>query len=191
MGGLGRRLFYTGSCLFELAKGVILSSLAIILIHLFVATIFIVDGISMEPNLATGEVMLVNRWSYLFGTPARGEIVVLRFPGDPERRKYVKRLIGLPNETLNLTNGSIAINNQILTEKYLDSEHRYTPVMIPGKDHWQLGPDEYFTVGDNRPASNDSRTWDGAGKKFLIGKAVLILWPPDRIGLIPDENYDN
>ncbi len=188
--GLMRRLFYTSSCLFELAKGIILISLGIVLIHLFIATIFIVDGISMEPNFHTNQLILVNRWTYLFGTPERGDVVVLRFPGDPSHKKYIKRLIGLPGDTVELREGHIAVNGQIVEEDYLPAD-LITPVMIPGKTSWELESGDYFLVGDNRPNSNDSRTWDAANKRFLIGKAVLVMWPPATAGLVPKETYEN
>jgi signal peptidase I len=185
-----RRLFYTSSCLFELAKGIILITVALVLIHLFIATVFIVDGVSMEPNFHTNQIILVNRWTYLFGTPQRGDVVVLRFPGDPAHKKYIKRLIGLPGDTVELREGHIAINGQTLSENYLPTD-LITPVMIPGKNSWKLAPDDYFLVGDNRPYSNDSRTWDTASKRFLIGKAVLIMWPPSTAGIVPKETYAN
>lgn len=185
---LMRRLFYTSSCLFELAKGVILVTVAIILFHLFIATIFIVDGQSMEPNFHTRQIILVNRWTYLFGEPKRGDVVVLRFPGDPENDKYIKRLVAMPGETVDLADGKLFVGSKPLPEPYLD---RPTPVMIPNKNHWVLGDDEYFLVGDNRPNSNDSRTWDGAAKRHLIGKAVFILWPWTDAGIVPEEEYDS
>lgn len=183
-----RRLFYTGSCLFEIARGIILVAVLVTLIHLFIATVFIVEGVSMEPNLHTSELVLVDRASYLFGEPARGDIVVLRFPGDPENRKYIKRLIGLPGETVDIQSGRVLINNQPLAEAYLPLE-RLTGEAIPGKTHWVLGDDEFFLIGDNRNNSNDSRTWDAANRRFLIGKAVFILLPFADAGLIPKETY--
>lgn len=184
-----RRLFYTSSCLFELAKGIFLTTILVILVHLFVATIFIVDGISMEPNFHTNQLIIVNRWTYLFGTPQRGDVVVLRFPGDPEHKKYIKRLVGLPGDTIEIRSSRLFINGEQLTERYLPNE-MLTPVMIPGKTRWVLGHEDYFLVGDNRPNSNDSRTWDEADKRFLIGKAVFILWPWDTAGIVPEELYE-
>lgn len=183
-----RRFFYAGSCLFEIARGVILTAVAVVLIHLLIATIFIVDGISMEPNFHTGELILVNRAGYLFGKPQRGDVVILRFPGDPEHKKYVKRLIGLPGDTIELINGDVLINGVRIDEPYLPAG-RKTYATIPGKERWVLGPDEYWLLGDNRPNSNDSRTWDAANKRFLIGKAIFVFWPPAAAGIVPAESY--
>ena len=186
--GLLRRLFYTGSCFFELAGGVIIAAVTVMLIHLFVATIFIVDGSSMHPNFTTGQIIMVNRWTYLFGQPARGDVVVLRFPGDPEHKKYVKRLIGLPGETVEIRDDHFYVNGKLLTENYL-KVGELTPIMIKGKNRWILGGRDHFLAGDNRPNSNASRTWDAADRRFLIGKAVFILWPPKDAGFVPKETY--
>lgn len=185
-----RRLFYTGSCLFEIARGVILVAVLATLVHLFIATVFIVEGVSMEPNFHTGELVVVDRASYLFGEPKRGDVVVLRFPGDPENRKYIKRLIGLPGEIIDIRAGRIMVNNQPLAEAYLPLD-RTTSEAIPGKTHWELSADEYFLIGDNRNNSNDSRTWDAANRRFLIGKASFILLPFADAGLVPKETYEN
>lgn len=185
---LGRQLFYAGGCFFELARGVILAAVGLVLIHLFVATIFVINGVSMEPNFHSGEMILVDRLSYLTGEPERGDVAVLKFPGDPEHKKYIKRIIGLPGETLEIKDGQFFINNERLIELYLPKD-LITPVMVPGKTRWQLGPEEYFLVGDNRPNSNDSRTWDQADKRFLVGKAVFVLWPREESGFIPNVYY--
>lgn len=185
---LGRQLFYAGGCLFELARGVMLAAVVLVLLHLFVATIFVINGVSMEPNFHSGEVILVDRVSYLTGTPARGDVAVLKFPGDPDHKKYIKRIVGLPGETIDLKDDAIYINDERLIELYLP-KHQATPIMVPGKTHWQLGSDDYFLVGDNRANSNDSRTWDQAEQRFFVGKAIFVLWPKADSGFIPNVYY--
>lgn len=180
---LSGRLLYSGSCLFVLTRGVILAAVFLTVVHFFIATIFVVDGISMEPNLHTGQITLINRINYLLGDPARGDIVVVRFPGDPEKRKFIKRLVGLPGETIDLDDKQIIVNGIPLNEPYL-ARDMLTPIMMPNETHWQLGPNEYFLVGDNRPNSNDSRTWGAADRGFVIGKAVFVLWPWGSAGII-------
>jgi signal peptidase I len=93
-----RNVLYTTGCVFELTKWIIVVIILLTLTHFFVATISIVDGISMEPNFHNGEYIIVNRYQYNFGTPERGDAVVLKFPGDPDHKKYIKRIIGLPGE---------------------------------------------------------------------------------------------
>lgn len=187
-----RRLFYTSSSLFELTKGIVLVSVGVILVHLFVATIFIVDGVSMKPNFESGEIVVANRWTYQFGSPARGDVVVLRFPGDPDRQKYIKRLIGMPGETVEIKEGTVFINDHQLAEPYLREAGRLlaTAALRADQSRWVLGDEEYFLIGDNRPNSNDSRIWGAAGREFLIGKAVLVIWPFGNSRIVPEETYD-
>ena len=182
---IGKQLFYSGSCLFELARGLILVIIGLAFIHFFIATVFIVDGISMEPNFHSGQIIVVNRISYMLGHPKRGDAVVIRFPGDPEHKKFIKRIVALPGETVDLANNKLLINGVPEQTSYLPPGTE-TPVMIAGKTHWQLAANEYFLCGDNRPNSDDSRTWDQANQHFLIGKAVFVLWPPKDIGLVPN-----
>lgn len=183
------RLAYTGSCLFELARGILLVGVVLTLIHLFIATVFIVEGVSMEPNFHTGELVVVDRATYQFGTPSRGDVVVLRFPGDPDHRKYVKRLLALPGETIAIREGGVYVNDERLSEPYLDTDE-LTYETLPNKASWTLGDDEYFLIGDNRDNSSDSRTWGPASRRFLIGRAVLIAWPFSDLGLVPQEQYE-
>lgn len=170
-------LLYGTGCLFELTKWIVVSLVGLLLIHFFIATIFIVDGVSMEPNFKSGELVIANRWQYLFGTPTRGDAVILKFPGDPERKKYIKRIIGLPNERLEIQNNEILVNGQKLVEPYIPS-YMFTEVKKP--INVTLGSDEYFLMGDNRPNSNDSRIWGTAARRFLIGRAWFGLWPKPK-----------
>jgi len=180
-----QKLMYGAGCVFELTKNLVILVIIVTLLNFFVATIAIVDGPSMEPNFHTKEGLLINRWTYNFGKPTRGDAVVLKFPGDPERKKYIKRIIGLPGERIQVQDGKVYINGQILQESYIpsyvktDSPSRYIDEIIK--------PDEYFIMGDNRPNSNDSRVWGTAGKRFLIGIASVQLWPKQK--LIPQPIY--
>src|SRR3972149_9776507 len=113
-----KNILYGAGCFYELTKWLIVGVLLLTMVHFFVATIFIVDGISMEPNYHTGEFIIVNRWQYLFGHPQRGDVVVLKFPGDPEHKKYIKRIIGLPGENVIIQEGQVFINSRKLVESY-------------------------------------------------------------------------
>lgn len=180
-----KSLFYAGSWIFELAKGLIFLIIFFVLIHFFVVTIFVVNGASMEKNFYDGEYLLTDRISYILGQPKRGDVVVLRFPGDPEHQKYIKRLIGLPSEKVTIKNGRVYINGQELTEIYL------SPGMLTEPDmEKQLNNKEYFLMGDNRINSSDSRNWGTCIKNDFIGKAFLRIFPFNRWGLVEFPIYN-
>lgn len=172
-----QNILYGTGCVYELTKWIVILIVFFCLLHFFVATIFIVDGISMEPNFQNGELIIANRWQYNFGEPSRGDAVILKFPGDPERKKYIKRIIGLPGERIEIRNNQVLINGKLLNETYLPPALA-TDVISPINQ--KLGPDEYFIMGDNRPNSNDSRVWGTAARRFLIGKAWLSVYPNFR-----------
>ena len=154
------------------------------MVHFFVATLFIVDGLSMEPNFHTGEYIIVDRFQYLFGTPRRGDVVVLKFPGDPDHKKYIKRVIGLPGENVIIQNGQVFIDGQKLDESYLPEGLQTLPNV-----NRTLKEEDYFLLGDNRPNSSDSRVWGVAAKRYLIGRAWIILYPFDKAGVVNEINY--
>lgn len=182
---LSRNKFtYSTGCAYELTKWIVIVLAIGILIHFFVGTLFIVDGESMEPNFHSGQYILVNRWQYNFGKPLRGDTVVLRFPGDPENKKYIKRVIGLPGEKVEVLNGQVRINGEVLTESYIPS------YVITGPDmSRQLLSDDYFLLGDNRDNSSDSRIWGVCPKRDLIGRAWLVIWPWADKGLVEKITY--
>jgi len=179
-----QKLMYGFGCAFELTKWIVVLVILVTLVHFFVATVAIVDGTSMEPNFHTGEFLVVNRWQYNFGNPARGDNVVLKFPGDPDHKKYIKRIIGMPGERVQIADGKVYINGKKLNEPYLKNTVKTykldastgTPLYNEAID-MIVAPDEYFIIGDNRPNSSDSRIWGTAGKRFLIGKAEIEIWP--------------
>lgn len=169
--------------IFDLGKIALILAVLGLFIHYFVATIFIVDGASMEPNFKNGEFVLVNRFSYFIKEPKRGDVVVLKFPGR-EKEKYIKRIIGLPNETIKIEDGEIFINNKKLKEDYLSSYIKTEPDMEK-----ILSGNEYFVLGDNRSNSNDSRVWGSCPKENLLGKAVFVLYPLSEWNFVPKIFY--
>ncbi len=178
------KLLYGAGCAYELSKWIILVLAVGILIHFFVGTLFVVDGASMEPNYHSGQYIIVNRWQYNFRKPERGDAVVLRFPGDPDNKKYIKRIIGLPGEKIEILNGSLYIDGQILTESYIPDYVKTGPDLVR-----HLKNDDYFLLGDNRDNSSDSRIWGVCPKRDLIGKAWIIIWPWNQKGLVPKVEY--
>jgi len=168
------KILFGGGVLFDFFKWVSLCIIAVILINTYWVAVFIVDGESMYPNLKDKELVLWERNTYKEDgmAPGRGDIVIVRYPGDPKNKKYVKRLIGLPGEKVSIRGGSVYINNQLLKEKYLS----YDLETDPGGE-WKLGSNEYFILGDNRPNSNDSRYFGPVEKRFLLGRALSIVFP--------------
>ena len=179
-----QKILYGTGCFYELSKWLIVAILLLSMIHFFVATLFIVEGLSMEPNFHTGEYIIVDRFQYLFGTPERGDVVVLKFPGDPDHKKYIKRIIGLPGENVIIQNGEVYINGQRLDESYLPLGLQTLPNV-----NRTLKEEDYFLLGDNRPNSSDSRVWGVAAKRYLIGRAWVIIYPFDQAGIVNEISY--
>ncbi|MBI5670805.1 MAG: signal peptidase I [Chloroflexi bacterium] len=142
----------------------------------------VVLSISMQPNLVESQRLVISRVSYLLGEPQRGEIVVFNAPNaQPDEPPLIKRLIGLPGETVQFLNGAVSINGVKLEEPYI--KEPCEPGMCPDRV-WQLGPDEYFFMGDNRNHSHDSRAFGPVHRQQIIGRAVLRYWPPEVWGIL-------
>jgi signal peptidase I len=163
----------------ELLQTTLIAFLLFIVVNLATARIR-VEGISMEPNLHDGEFVVVNRLAYRWQEPQRGDIIVFHFPSDP-RRRFIKRVIGLPGDTVTIREGQVLINGSLLEEPYLSEEPLY-------HGEWRIAPNEVFVLGDNRNNSSDSQNWGPLDINEIIGKAMLVYWPMDTIGLIP--HYD-
>lgn len=166
----------------EIVETVLLALLIFLLIRVVVQN-FRIEGYSMEPSLHQGQYLIVNKAVYQWlHDPQRGDIVVFEYPRAPDR-DFIKRVIGLPGETVEVRDGAIYIDSVPLEEPYLsDATHGN---MSPRK----LGPNEYFVLGDNRDNSSDSRSWGPLPRDNIIGKAWLSYWPPRLWGPIPDPNY--
>lgn len=129
-----------------------------------------VDGFSMRPTLEDGEFLLVNKLSYFFGDVKRGDIIVFHFPLNPEE-ELIKRVIGLPGDHIVVQNNQVFVNDQLLNEPYIAQAPLYY-------GDWVVAEDHLFVLGDNRNNSNDSKDWGMLPEENVVGKAVLIYWPP-------------
>ncbi len=136
-----------------------------------------VESISMQPNLYAGDFVIVNKLAYVFGEPDRGDVVVFRYPPNPDQVPFIKRVIGLPGDQLHIANGKVYINGDLLIEPYLD-----VPTNRGGD--WTVPEDTLFVMGDNRNNSSDSRSWGIVPLENVIGKAELIYWPPQNWGVL-------
>jgi signal peptidase I len=139
---------------------------------------FKVEGESMFPNLHNGEYILVNKIDYMISSPHRGDIIVFQAtPAGQPDKDFIKRVIGLPGDTVAVHNDAVYINNKRLPESYIDAEHRPTYTFPAAK----VPPGDYFVLGDNRNNSQDSHLWRWLPRKYIIGKAWVSYWPPKEL----------
>ncbi|MGI8423499.1 MAG: signal peptidase I [Chloroflexota bacterium] len=154
-----------------------LLTLVIFLAVRFGVQTFRVEGFSMEPTLRTNQYLLVNKVSYMVGDPKRGDVLVLRFPQDP-RRDFIKRVVALPGEEVEVRGGVVYVDGKGLTEPYILSRPAYSYAKKRVPDGM------YFVLGDNRNNSHDSHVWDWLPKEYIIGKAWVSYWPRDTCGVV-------
>jgi len=168
----------------ELFKFFLLALIIVVPIRIFIAQPYLVSGASMEPNFKNGDYLIIDQLTYRFENPERGDVIVLRYPQKPSLF-FIKRIIGLPGETIEAQNGKVTVytpENQlgsILEEKYLPEA--FTDSFAKK----ELSEKEYFVMGDNRRESLDSRIWGTLTEDFIIGKPLVRLFPPLRISFQP------
>jgi len=158
-----------------------LSVVLAVLVILFVYQPVKVEGTSMMPTLVDQERIFINKFVYRFGLAdiGRGDTVVFWFPQDTSK-SYIKRVIGIPGDTVEVRSGTVYVNGKTLEEPYVPEEFR-DHVSMPLRT---VEPNHYFVLGDHRSSSNDSRTWWTVPREFIYGKAVFVYWPLDRMGLL-------
>ncbi|HKZ34635.1 MAG TPA: signal peptidase I [Patescibacteria group bacterium] len=162
-------------------------------ISLFIYWFFIqphrVDGSSMENSFYHEELILTDKISYRLSKPKRGDVIVFQAPNTTDR-DYIKRITGLPGESVLLRDGDVYINGQILQESYTNEQHTTNGEEFLKDDTPYLIPDGYyFALGDNREHSSDSRSFGPVQKEKIVGKVWLRYWPPSSMGLIPSIHY--
>lgn len=176
--------------LIEVVQIVIISAAIIIPVRYFLIQPFYVKGASMEPNFYDHEYLIIDELSYRLRDPERGEIVVFRYPRDPSQF-FIKRVIGLPGETIEITDGKVILSNTehpngiTLEESYL--EH----VSTEGKKKTVLGANEYFVLGDNRPESLDSRSFGPVDRSHIVGRVWVRGLPLSRVNVFETPVYEN
>ncbi|MBI5670806.1 MAG: signal peptidase I [Chloroflexi bacterium] len=148
---------------------------------------FIVEGPSMQPNFHTGQVLVVSRVNYLLGLQQRGDVAVFNPPNQPpDEPPYIKRVIGVPGDKVEIRDTQVYVNDQLLNEPYINEPCRET--RCPDET-WQLGPNQYFMMGDNRNHSSDSRAFGPVTLDRVIGEALIRYWPPQDWGLVMRIGY--
>lgn len=167
----------------ELLKFALIAVVIVVPMRLFVAQPFIVSGASMEPTFDNGEYLIVDELSYRFEEPERGDVVIFKYPRD-ESQYFIKRIIGLPGERVNVSESGVLIRTEggetlTLAEPYVINQGNGRNVTTT------LGEDEYFVMGDNRPESSDSRYWGELPRENIIGRAFLRLLPVQTISVFP------
>jgi len=176
---------------FELVKVVVISLAIIIPIRYFLIQPFYVKGASMEPNFYDHEYLIIDEISYRFSEPERGDIVVFRYPRNPQEY-FIKRIIALPGEQIQVKEGVVYIYNKDnpngieLSESYLSPNVKTYSV---NESVISLTNDEYYILGDNRNSSKDSRSFGPVNESFIIGRVWLRGWPFDRIDLFKAPAY--
>lgn len=170
----------------RLLRDIILIVSIFLLFGVFIAQPVVVEGTSMLPQLHNGERLLVNKLvyydikSFTWGHIDRGDVVVFWYPDDPDK-SFVKRVIGLPGETIEIKGGRVTIDGNQLNEPYLNIEHNQAPLNMAPK---KIKKHHYFMMGDNRDNSSDSRRWGLVPEKYIYGKAFFRYWRPSNLGFI-------
>jgi signal peptidase I len=141
-----------------------------------------VDGFSMRPTLQDGEYILVNKLAYKFSEPKRGDIIVFIFPVNPEE-DLIKRIIGIPGDTVTVQDGVLSINGTAVEEPYINAPPAYNGT-------WQVPEGNLFVLGDNRNDSRDSHQWGLLPIQNVIGRSAVIYWPPKEWQIIRHLNED-
>ncbi len=182
--GIGKEQWKT---LWEFAKVFIIAVLIVLPIRYFLFQPFIVRGDSMVPSFQSGDYLIIDELSYKFSEPQRGDVVVFRYPKDPSQR-FIKRVIGVPGETVDITNGKVTIYSQNET---INLDEKYLPENLKtyGDVKTVVGENEYFVMGDNREFSYDSRAWGTISKSDIIGKVFLRLFPVAAISKFTAPTY--
>lgn len=181
------------SNLWEWIKVIAIALLISLPIRFFIAEPFVVNGASMDPTFATGQFLIVDRLSYRFNEPKRGDVIVFRYPNNPSTY-YIKRIIGLPGETVNIRDGIVSIDfpstitpvpsatSTTVNEPYVTSNHTSSDTLRA-----KLSSTEYFVMGDNRRESSDSRAWGPLPEDYIIGRPALRLYPITKLSTYPGE----
>lgn len=167
----------------DIIKFVLIVGIIVIPFRLFVAQPYIVEGSSMEPTFSSGDYLIVDQISTHFSDPIRGEVIIMKYPKDPSKY-FIKRIIGLPGETVTIKNGKVSISGGLLRDT-IELEENYVIHEKSEDLSENLGGGDYFVMGDNRAGSSDSRIWGPLPESHIVGRPILRLLPLDQISVFP------
>lgn len=183
-----------GELFLDIIETVVIALSIFLVVYLFFMQPHQVNGQSMVPNFQSGEYVLTDKISYRVGVPERGHVVVFHAPEAAHCPKgtgcdFIKRVLAVPGETVEVRNNSVIVNGVALNEVYIPDDFETLPGAYTKGTTTTLGPDEYFVSGDNRPYSSDSRAWGPIRKSMIVGRAFFRYWPPDVMGAINSIDY--
>jgi len=160
-------------------RDLFIAAVASVLIITFLYQPVQVEGTSMLPRLEDHDRLFINKFAYHFSSIERGDVVVFRYPRDPEK-SYIKRVIALPGDHLRIDHGRVILNGKLLREPYVPAQYRDNRSMA----EVEIPPDSYFMMGDHRSISSDSRDFGPVDRDLIYGKAVFIYWPAHDLGVV-------
>ncbi len=182
-------LIAIGKFFLDIIETIVMALAIFVIVYLFLFQPHKVSGNSMFPNFHDVEFILTDKLSYRFNFPKKGDVVVFRSPQN-KRFDYIKRIIGMPKDTVLIENGYVYVNDQKINEAYLPEDFLTSGGQyIPEGLLTTVPENEYFVLGDNRNQSSDSREFGTIKKEDIVGRAFFRYWPPNRIGLIPKASY--
>jgi signal peptidase I len=171
----------------EWAQVIIVALIISLPIRFFIAEPFVVNGASMDPTFSTGQFLIVDRVTYRFQEPKRGDVIIFEYPNDP-KTYYIKRVIGLPGETVNIKDGKVFVSTGSSTPVELNDS--YIAPVHASHDNFNetLGLTQYFVMGDNRAQSSDSRAWGPLDAHFIVGRPIVRLLPINTLSVLPGQH---
>jgi signal peptidase I len=165
--------------LVDLLHDLAIAVVVCVLLITYVVQAFKVQGTSMSPELKDGERIMVNKFLYYFGDIARGDVVVFWYPEDPQL-SFIKRVVALPGESVEIRSGKVFVNDMPIDEPYVSDAN----ADLRSFPRLEVRPGHFFVLGDNRKGSNDSRSWGLVPERYIYGKAFLRIWPPREAGVV-------
>lgn len=183
-----------GAFFLDIIETVVIALSVFLIIYLFVSSPHQVNGQSMVPTFQNGDYVLSDKVSYRIGNPKRGDVIVFHAPATADCPTgtgcdFIKRVIGLPGETITVHDNHIWVNGQQVVEPYIPADFETLPGPATRDKSITLEANQFFVCGDNRPYSSDSRSWGPITKDEIVGRAFVRYWPPKTSGLIKPPSY--